>query len=128
MNPLVAYAEAFSTKQTRHATVTESWSLSCKFTQTSPYRGFIATLPRLVTKAGAREADSFTSPTLRDRKLPAKLPDRAPSLGRAQQFPFIASLSIALSSSASASNFFSLAFSPSSSFSRFASSLFMPPY
>ena len=46
----------------------------------------------------------------------------------AYQFPDANSLSIALSSSASASNFFSRKFLSSSSLSRFASGTFIPPY
>src|SRR5690606_39139225 len=53
---------------------------------------------------------------------------RCTSPVRGQKFPSASSLSIALSSSASARSFFSRAFSPSSSLSRFASLAFMPPY
>src|SRR5690606_21649079 len=47
---------------------------------------------------------------------------------RGQKFPSASSLSIDLSSSASARSFFRRAFSPSSSFRRLASLAFMPPY
>src|SRR6185437_9386215 len=53
---------------------------------------------------------------------------RSPATLRGQKFPSANSLSIAFSSSASASSFFNRAFSRSSSLSRFASSAFMPPY
>jgi hypothetical protein len=51
----------------------------------------------------------------------------APGGGR-RHFFAAASFSIALSSIASASNFFSLAFSSSNDFSRFASDTSRPPY
>jgi hypothetical protein len=53
---------------------------------------------------------------------------RPPLALRGQKFPSANSLSIDLSSSASASSFFSRAFSVSSWRSRFASSAFIPPY
>jgi hypothetical protein len=52
----------------------------------------------------------------------------ATATGRGQKFPQASSFSIDLSSSASASSFFSRAFSPSSSLRRLASLAFMPPY
>src|SRR6185436_13863927 len=59
--------------------------------------------------------------------LPQRL-DRTPAPVRGQKFPSANSLSIALSSSASASSFFNRAFSVSNSRSRFAPSAFIPPY
>src|SRR5262245_12797423 len=54
--------------------------------------------------------------------------DCSPAPLRGQKFPSASSLSIDLSSSASARSFFNRAFSASSSRSRFASLAFMPPY
>ena len=67
-------------------------------------------------------------PTLRDPETIDEHNHRSSASLRGQKFPSASSLSMALSSSASASNFFNRAFSISSSRSRFASLAFMPPY
>jgi len=67
-------------------------------------------------------------PTLRDPETIDKHDHCSPATLRGQKFPSASSLSIDLSSSASANSFFNLAFSDSSSRSRFASFAFMPPY
>ena len=79
--------------------------------------------------AGSIETDQRPArPTLGHAQLPLNVRDRRSTADRAQKFPWSASLRIALSSSASASSFFSRLFSSSRCFSRLASSAFIPPY
>src|SRR5690606_38161633 len=77
---------------------------------------------------GSVLADHPARPALRDPEPPAQHLHSCASPVRGQKFPSASSLSIALSSSASARSFFRRAFSPSSSFRRLASLAFMPPY
>ena len=73
-------------------------------------------------------ADNAAGPPLRyPEPLPQHLHGTAATV-RGQKFPSASSLSIALSSSASANSFFNLVFSDSSSRSRLAPSAFIPPY
>jgi hypothetical protein len=67
-------------------------------------------------------------PTLRDPEAIDEPDHCSPASLRGQKFPSASSLSMALSSSASANSFFNRAFSDSSSRSRLASLAFMPPY
>lgn len=83
---------------------------------------------RVQALGGAVLSDHPTRSTLGDPEPFPQHLDGAAATGRGQKFPSASSLSIDLSSSASASSFFSRAFSPSSSRSRFASLAFMPPY
>ena len=81
-----------------------------------------------VTLARPRLAYRPARPTLGYAQLTLNVLDRRSTADRAQKFPWRASLRIALSSSASASSFFSRLFSSSICFSRLASSAFIPPY
>ena len=85
-------------------------------------------IQRFVTLARSRLAYRPARPTLGHAQLTLNVLDRRSTADRAQKFPWRASLSIALSSSASASSFFSRLFSSSICFSRLASSAFIPPY
>ncbi len=78
--------------------------------------------------SGAVLAHHHTGPTLGDPETIDEHDHCSPATLRGQKFPSANSLSINLSSSASANSFFNRAFSDSSSRSRFASLAFMPPY
>ena len=83
------------------------------------------------TLCAARLPQHLASPTLRYTVTTERIPDildRFASFRRAQKFPDAASFRMALSNSASASSFLSLAFSFSSCFIRFAWSMRKPPY
>ena len=67
-----------------------------------------------------------TRPTLRDPEPHLEPLNGDPATVRGHHFPSANSLSIALSSSASANNFFNRAFSASSSLSRLASEALIP--
>src|ERR1700679_3323101 len=73
-------------------------------------------------------ADDLTRTTLGDPEPRLEPLDSSAATVRGQKFPSASSLSIALSSSDSASSFFSRVFSTSSSLRRLASLAFMPPY
>src|SRR5271170_4679380 len=77
---------------------------------------------------GAMLADHRTCFSFGDPEPLAQHLHCCPATVRGQKFPSASSLSIALSSSASARSFFSRPFSASSSFKRLASFAFMPPY
>ena len=81
-----------------------------------------------VSLTAARLIQHLARPSFGDRELPLEFTGRRTFPRRAHQFPEANSLSMALSSSASARSFFSRPFSVSSSLSRFASSAFIPPY
>src|SRR5690606_32743412 len=83
---------------------------------------------RLEALGGAVLADHRACSSFGDPEPIAQHHHRAAPTVRGQKFPSAISLSIALSSSASARSFFRRVFSTSSSLSRFASLAFMPPY
>ncbi len=124
MHSFETHFEPFQSQQTRHPPVTEAGALPSQFMQSLANLLGITLRPPLVANTIAGESDSATGPTLRNRKLASQTFYCLLFLGRAQSFPRSASLSIALSSSASASSRLRRAYSPSSSFSRLASSLF----
>jgi hypothetical protein len=82
---------------------------------------------RVESLGGAGLADDAARPAFGDPEPHLEPPDGTSTAVRGQKFPSASSFSIALSSSASASNLFRRAFSTSSSFRRFASFAFMPP-
>ena len=77
---------------------------------------------------GPRLAQHATGPPLRHPQLVADQGPRLPASGRAQQFPEVTSLRIALSRAWSATSCLSRVFSRSSSLSRLAWSRRRPPY
>ena len=122
------HTKALLLEQTRDSSVPEPRRLARQLHHAPPQRRLITADPPTVTHAAARQPKAFACSTLRPRKLAANSLHALALLRRAHWFPRSASLSIALSISASVGRRFRREFSFSSSLSRLASSLFMPPY
>ena len=129
LNPLAVHPPAYATRSLGHATPTPPGAALRERTQELPQRGVVVTWCRRCEPLRRTVlADNPTRSTLRHPEPRLQHPCSIATTVRGQKFPSANSLSIALSSSASASNFFNRVFSTSSSLSRFASLAFIPPY
>lgn len=136
--------EPFSTPQTINAfeihlpagrlqhpadsSISETGMLAHQFQNLFQQSGFIISRSRLVALTGTGLIQHPAGFTFGNVECLLQMLDGLAFARRAYQFPSAISLSIALSSSASASSFLSRVFSCSRFFSRLASSAFIPPY
>ncbi len=108
--------------------IPETGMLAYQFQNLLQQSGFIISRSRLVALTGTGLIQHPAGFAFGNVERLLQMLDGLAFARRAYQFPSAISLSIALSSSASASSFLSRVFSCSSSFSRLASSAFIPPY
>ncbi len=106
----------------------ETGMLAHQFQNLLQQSGFIVRGSRLVALTGTRLLQHPAGFAFGNIERLLQMLDGLAFTRRAYQFPSAISLSIALSSSASASSFLSRVFSCSRFFSRLASSAFIPPY
>lgn len=121
-------APAFPPQERRHPTITVAWMRSHQFPQPALETLLVVLRSRTIALGRPGLVERPARASFAHPELPLDEDDGLASACRASQFPRRASLRIALSSSASASNFLRRRFSSSNSRSRFASWAFMPPY
>ena len=128
VHPLVVYRPAFSPQQAVGHAPAPADVLSCDLAETMPQLGLLKIDDLAdMALAAAVLAHQSADPPLGCPVTLLQDCDGPPATLRAQKFPSARSLSIALSSSASARSLLSRAFSFSSWLSRLASSAFIPP-
>src|SRR5262249_31540536 len=120
--------KAFPTQQCPDAAIAEPGVFPHQLEHPGHQRFLLLAFSGLLPLRRTGLVEDSASPTLGDVEGRTQVPHRSSPPRRAQKFPRATSLSIWLSSIASARSFLSRAFSASSSLSRFIWSAFMPPY
>ena len=124
---LVVHADALTSQENMETPITEAPAGGCQIAQAGSYGGIVRSGAAVADRASIG-AQHRTRPPFAHLERYLEMSDGlAPRDGRHHFFELM-SLSMALSSIASASSFFSLAFSSSSAFSRRASETSRPPY
>ncbi|MGY3149553.1 hypothetical protein ACVWYQ_006552 [Bradyrhizobium sp. USDA 3397] len=124
---LVVHGQTLATHQHEQAAIAEP-SADCRQLAKAGTHGGIGRPAASITERGAIHPEHRTRPSLAHLERTLQVSDGLSPGGGRHHFFEATSLSMALSSIASAKSFFSFAFSSSSAFSRLASDTSRPPY